>query len=51
MERAKELLREYQMNVNQVAQAVGYESRSSFVRAFSKQFGVSPSAYIPRSSV
>lgn len=45
MERAKELLLETQFTVNQVAQNVGYASRSAFVTAFSKKYGVSPRVY------
>ncbi|BAB74290.1 helix-turn-helix transcriptional regulator [Anabaena sp. FACHB-709] len=50
MEQAKELLLEKEMNVTQVAQVVGYEARTSFIRAFRKKFGVSPTAYIQRNS-
>jgi len=42
MEQARELLVEQQMQVNEVARAVGYASRSSFAAAFRKKFGVSP---------
>jgi AraC-like DNA-binding protein len=44
MEQARQLLLERQMQVNEVARAVGYASRSSFATAFRKKFGVSPKA-------
>ncbi|AFY48002.1 DNA-binding domain-containing protein, AraC-type [Nostoc sp. PCC 7524] len=50
MEQAKELLLEKKMNVTQVAQIVGYEARTSFIRAFRKKFGVSPTAYVQKNS-
>jgi AraC-like DNA-binding protein len=50
MEEAKELLLEKKMNVTQVAQIVGYEARTSFIRAFRKKFGVSPTAYVQKNS-
>jgi AraC family transcriptional regulator, transcriptional activator of the genes for pyochelin and ferripyochelin receptors len=50
MEQAKELLLEKKMNVTQVAQVVGYEARTSFIRAFRKKFGVSPTAYVQKNS-
>ncbi|WP_414620455.1 helix-turn-helix domain-containing protein [Calothrix sp. CCY 0018] len=51
MERAKELLLETKLTVNQVAQTVGYASRSAFVRAFSKKLGANPSVYSRKNSV
>jgi len=50
MEEAKELLLDKKMNVTQVAQIVGYEARTSFIRAFRKKFGVSPTAYVQKNS-
>jgi AraC family transcriptional regulator, transcriptional activator of the genes for pyochelin and ferripyochelin receptors len=46
MVQAKQLLEEQRMNVNEVARAVGYASRSTFYKAFKKKFGVSPSNYL-----
>ncbi|MEG5170554.1 AraC family transcriptional regulator [Microcoleus sp. B3-D7] len=46
MELAQQLLTIGEMNVNQVAKAIGYASRSSFYTAFRKQFGVSPHQYL-----
>lgn len=46
MEHAQQLLEAGEMTVNQVATAVGYTSRSSFYKAFRKQFGVGPSEYL-----
>jgi AraC family transcriptional regulator, transcriptional activator of the genes for pyochelin and ferripyochelin receptors len=51
MERAKTLLLERQLSVNQVAQSVGYASRSAFITAFRKRFGVSPSKISSKDSV
>ncbi len=51
MEQAKMLLLEQKLPVGQVVQAVGYASRSAFVAAFRKQFGVNPSAFVVRNSV
>ncbi|AFY48006.1 DNA-binding domain-containing protein, AraC-type [Nostoc sp. PCC 7524] len=51
MEQAKELLLDAKLTVNQVAQYVGYASRSAFITAFCKKFGVSPSVYSRKNSV
>ncbi|MBD2165573.1 helix-turn-helix transcriptional regulator [Calothrix membranacea FACHB-236] len=51
MERAQELLLDTKLTVNQVAQYVGYASRSAFMTAFCKKFGVSPSVYSRKNSV
>ncbi|RUT07362.1 AraC family transcriptional regulator [Dulcicalothrix desertica PCC 7102] len=51
MERAKELLLDAKLTVNQVVQSVGYASRSAFITAFCKKFGVSPSIYSRKHSV
>ena len=48
MEKAREFFHETDMNINEVAKAVGYASRSSFYLAFRKKFGVSPSEYLQR---
>lgn len=45
MEEAHRLLAEQQLNVKQVAQAVGYTNQSQFAAAFRKQFGINPKAY------
>lgn len=44
MKRALELLAEGD-NVNRVAQRLGYDSVSTFISAFSAQFGITPGAY------
>ncbi|MEM8639244.1 MAG: AraC family transcriptional regulator [Cyanobacteria bacterium P01_G01_bin.54] len=46
LEQAGQMLREQNRSVSEVARAVGYASRSSFIRAFRKKFGVVPSQYI-----
>jgi AraC-like DNA-binding protein len=51
MERAKELLLDTTLTVNQVAQSVGYASRSAFMTAFRKKFSTSPSVYSRKNSV
>lgn len=45
LKRAAELLREKQLNVFEVAQAVGYNDRKYFSKEFKKQFGKTPSEY------
>ncbi|MEO0825957.1 MAG: AraC family transcriptional regulator [Cyanobacteria bacterium J06635_15] len=45
MERAKYLLETSHSTVTEVAQAVGYESATSFSAAFKKRFGVPPKNY------
>ncbi len=49
MERAWRLLREGEMNVGEVARAVGYAGQSHFSTAFRKRFGVKPGS-LSRSS-
>jgi AraC family transcriptional regulator, transcriptional activator of the genes for pyochelin and ferripyochelin receptors len=51
MDRAKTLLLERELSVNRVAQLVGYASRSAFVTAFRKRFGVNPSKIGTKNSV
>jgi len=51
MQQARQLLLERKMKVEEVAHAVGYASRSSFIAAFNKKFGVSPSAYLVRKTL
>jgi AraC family transcriptional regulator, transcriptional activator of the genes for pyochelin and ferripyochelin receptors len=46
MEMARQLFAERRMNVQEVAQTVGYASPSSFAEAFRKQFGVNPKSYL-----
>jgi AraC family transcriptional activator of mtrCDE len=45
MRQAAQQLSVGQLSVDQVARNVGYESRSSFVRAFRKVHGTDPSNY------
>jgi AraC family transcriptional regulator, transcriptional activator of the genes for pyochelin and ferripyochelin receptors len=51
MEQAKTLLLEQKLPVSQVAQAVGYASRSAFIAAFRKCFGVNPSVFVAKDSL
>ncbi|MEN0004970.1 MAG: ATP-binding protein, partial [Bacteroidota bacterium] len=45
---AKRLLRHSEMNITEVAYAVGFSHRSYFSRAFSEEFGLSPKQYKER---
>ena len=45
MEQAAKILRETDMSIAEVAQAVGYDSQSKFTAAFKNQFMLSPRAY------
>lgn len=45
MRQAAKQLASSQMSIDQVARSVGYESRSSFIRAFVKSFGCEPTEY------
>jgi len=45
LKRAKELLRQNNLNIAEVAYKVGYDMPNSFSRAFKKEFGISPTAY------
>jgi AraC family transcriptional activator of pyochelin receptor len=45
MERARQLLEERNLNVTEVACAVGYANPSHFAAAFRRKFGVNPGAY------
>jgi AraC family transcriptional regulator, transcriptional activator of the genes for pyochelin and ferripyochelin receptors len=51
MDQAKMLLLEQNLSVNQVAQTIGYASRSAFTVAFRKRFGVTPGAIASGDSV
>lgn len=48
MERARHLLAEQKVKVEDVARAVGYASRSAFYVAFRKKFSVNPSDYFAK---
>jgi AraC-like DNA-binding protein len=48
MEKAKELLRKAQMDISEIARAVGYENDYSFRRAFQRYEKVRPSDYARR---
>lgn len=43
--KAKELLKNTQLSVASVSEAVGYTDSENFIRAFQKEYGVSPSGY------
>jgi AraC-like DNA-binding protein len=36
----------YELSIDQIARNVGYASRSSFLRAFRKVYGMDPSEYM-----
>ncbi|MFK7775870.1 MAG: helix-turn-helix domain-containing protein, partial [Saprospiraceae bacterium] len=46
MKRAKDLLSQNKMTISEVAYSVGFEMPSSFSRAFKKEFGKSPTAFL-----
>lgn len=48
MERASELLRQGEMNVDQVAVSLGYNSTAYFIKNFKDSYGVTPKAYQKR---
>ncbi|MEB3336211.1 MAG: AraC family transcriptional regulator [Leptolyngbyaceae bacterium] len=45
LEQARQLLEERQLNVSEIAQTIGFASRSYFAAAFRKKFGVTPKKY------
>ncbi|HKJ07222.1 MAG TPA: AraC family transcriptional regulator, partial [Flavobacteriaceae bacterium] len=45
MEQAKNLLKESQMNVNEIATYLGYSTSSHFIAAFKKKYGITPKQY------
>ena len=45
MERAKELLAEPQLKINEIGYQVGYESSPHFSRTFKKVVGITPAEY------
>lgn len=45
LEQARSLLRDPQLNIQQVAKAVGYKSQSRFCDAFKQTFGITPRSY------
>jgi AraC-like DNA-binding protein len=45
LEQARELLETGDMKITEIAQAIGYTSRSPFAAAFRKQFGMNPKEY------
>jgi AraC-like DNA-binding protein len=46
MQRAQQLLQTKEMNIEEVARAVGYATRSSFAVAFRRKFGINPKSYL-----
>ena len=46
MERAKQLLSNGSLNVNEVSYDLGYSSSSHFIAAFKKKYGITPRTYI-----
>ncbi|SHE70715.1 hybrid sensor histidine kinase/response regulator transcription factor [Dysgonomonas macrotermitis] len=48
LKRAKQLLDESQMQISEIAYAVGFNSPKIFTRYFKTEFGISPSEYIRR---
>jgi AraC family transcriptional regulator, transcriptional activator of the genes for pyochelin and ferripyochelin receptors len=48
LEQARQLLEERRLNVSEIAQMIGFASRSYFASAFRKKFGMSPREYLSR---
>ena len=46
MEKAKQLLSDGNLNVNEVSYNLGYSSSSHFIAAFKKKYGITPRTYI-----
>ena len=46
LKRAKDLLRQNNMTVAEIAYKVGYDMPNSFSRAFKKEFGISPTEFV-----
>lgn len=46
LKRAKDLLGQNNLTVAEIAYKIGYDMPNSFSRAFKKEFGISPSAYV-----
>ncbi|MBW4514837.1 MAG: AraC family transcriptional regulator [Timaviella obliquedivisa GSE-PSE-MK23-08B] len=46
LEQAQQLLEERQLNISEIAQAIGFANRSYFASAFRKKFGVTPREYL-----
>ena len=46
LEQARELLRNKEKNITEVAFEVGYAQHSNFTRAFKKHFGINPTDYL-----
>ena len=45
MQRAARLIRKHNGSLGQIARAVGYESESSFSKAFKRQYGQTPGQF------
>lgn len=45
MEKARELLRDTNMKINEISEKVGYSSLSYFCRSFRNEYGVTPEQY------
>jgi two-component system response regulator YesN len=45
IEKAKELIRETEMNIAQIGKSIGYEHEFSFRRAFKRYEGINPEEY------
>jgi AraC family transcriptional regulator, transcriptional activator of the genes for pyochelin and ferripyochelin receptors len=48
LEQARQLLEERQLNISEIAQTIGFSSRSYFAGAFRKKFGLTPREYLSR---
>jgi AraC family transcriptional regulator, transcriptional activator of the genes for pyochelin and ferripyochelin receptors len=48
LEQARQLLEERQLNISEIAQTIGFASRSYFAGAFRKKFGLTPREYLSK---
>lgn len=48
MDKAAELLKNENVNISEVAYAIGFKSLSNFSYSFKEYFDMSPSAFIPQ---
>lgn len=48
LKRSVQLLKENQLNISEIAYAVGFSDRKYFSKEFKKQYGVAPSGYIKK---
>lgn len=45
LERSQDLLKQENININEITEACGFSSQNTFYKAFRRKFGISPSSY------